>query len=72
MSTGATGASPSQIWRRSCMESEGVAAVACSAVLDRAFGKPQPRPLEKDDEEIARIQRMTPDERMADAKRLIE
>jgi hypothetical protein len=54
------------------MESEGVAAVACSAVLDRAFGKPQPRPLEKDDEEIARIQRMTPDERMADAKRLIE
>ena len=51
---------------------ERVAAVACNAILDRAFGKPQPRPLEKEDEQIARIQRMTPEERLEDAKRLIE
>jgi len=53
-------------------DDERVAAVACSAALDRAFGKPQPRPLEKEDEQIARIQRMTPEERMADATRLID
>jgi hypothetical protein len=53
-------------------EDERVAAVACSAVLDRAFGKPQARPLEKEDEQIDRIQRMTPEERLEDARRAIE
>jgi hypothetical protein len=53
-------------------DDERVSTVACNAILDRAFGKPQPRPLEKEDEQIACIQRMMPKERLEDAKRLIK
>ena len=48
-------------------EDERVAAVACSAVLDRAFGKPQTNPPEKEDSLTERLARMTPEERAADA-----
>jgi hypothetical protein len=44
-------------------EDERVAAVACSAVLDRAFGKPQTRQPEKEDSLAERLDRMTPEER---------
>jgi len=48
-------------------EDERVAAVACSAVFDRAFGKPQTSHPEKEDCLAARLARMTPEERAADA-----
>jgi hypothetical protein len=51
-------------------EDERVAAVACNAILDRAFGKPQPHRPEQDS--IAeRLALMTPDERAANAVALV-
>src|SRR6266566_5659482 len=53
-------------------EDERVAAVACSAVLDRAFGKPQTNRPEKEDSLAERLARMTPAERERDALELAE
>jgi len=53
-------------------EDERVAAVACSAVLDRAFGKPQTNRPEKEDSLAERLARMTPAERERDALELVE
>src|ERR1700674_2472863 len=53
-------------------EDERVAAVACSAVLDRAFGKPRTNPPQKEDSLAARLARMTPEQRAADALALAE
>src|SRR5260370_9059142 len=52
-------------------EDERVAAPASSAILDRAFGKPQPNRLEQDSL-TERLARMTPAERVADAVALAE
>jgi hypothetical protein len=52
-------------------EDERVAAVACNAILDRAFGKPGPTKEEKDDLE-ARLANMTREERLAELRRLLE
>jgi hypothetical protein len=52
-------------------EDERVAAVACNAILDRAFGKPGPTKEEKDDLE-ARLANMTREERLAEMRRLLE
>jgi hypothetical protein len=52
-------------------EDERVAAVACNAILDRAFGKPGPAKEEKDDME-ARLANMTREERLAEMQRLLE
>ena len=49
---------------------ERVSAVACTAVLDRAFGKPQTTPPEKEDSLATRLARMTPEERGAFARDL--
>ena len=55
------------------MESEDErVAVACSAVLDRAFGKPQTNRPEKEDSLAERLARMTPAERERDALELVE
>jgi hypothetical protein len=53
-------------------EDERVAAVACNAVLDRAFGKPQPQRLAKEESLVERLKRMTPEERLEDMRRLVE
>jgi len=53
-------------------EDERVAAVACSAVLDRAFGRPQTSRPEKEDSLAERVARMTPEERARDALDLAE
>jgi hypothetical protein len=50
---------------------ERVVAVACNAILDRAFGKPKAVGEEKDDLE-ARVKAMTPEERLARAEEIIE
>jgi hypothetical protein len=52
-------------------EDERVAAVACNSILDRAFGKPKIGSEEKDDL-VARLEAMTPEERAALARELIE
>ena len=52
-------------------EDERVAAVACNAILDRAFGKPGPAKDEKDDFK-ARLGNMTREERLAEMRRLLE
>ncbi len=51
-------------------EDERVAAVACNAILDRAFGKPQTNHPQKEDSLAERLARMTPDERIKDAHEL--
>ena len=48
-----------------------VAAVACGAILDRAFGKPGPAKEEKDDME-ARLASMTREERLALMRDMLE
>src|SRR5712691_9632793 len=53
-------------------EDERVAAVACSAVLDRAFGKPQTNQTQKEDSLAERLDRMTPEERIKDAHELYQ
>jgi hypothetical protein len=53
-------------------EDERVAAVACGAVLDRAFGKPQTFSSKKEDRLEERLARMTPEERVRDAWELAE
>ena len=53
-------------------EDERVAAVACSAVLDRAFGKPQTNRPEKEDSLAERLARMTPAEGERDALDLVQ
>ena len=50
---------------------ERVVAVACNAILDRAFGKPKAANEEKDDLE-ARVMAMTPEERLARAEEILE
>jgi hypothetical protein len=52
-------------------EDERVAAVACNAILDRAFGKPGPAKEEKDDVG-ARLANMTRQERLTEMQRLLE
>ena len=52
-------------------EDERVAAVACNSILDRAFGKPKVAEEEKDDL-VARVQAMTPEERVRMAQELLE
>jgi hypothetical protein len=52
-------------------EDERVAAVACNAILDRAFGKPRVQTEEKDSLE-ARIANMTRKERLARMRELLE
>ena len=52
-------------------EDERVAAVACNAILDRAFGKPGPAKDEKDDFK-ARLGNMTREERLAEMQRLLK
>ena len=52
-------------------EDERVAAVACNSILDRAFGKPKVAEEEKDDL-VARVQAMTPEERVRRAQELLE
>jgi hypothetical protein len=49
---------------------ERVAAVACSAILDRAHGKPETRQPEPVDDMRARLERMTPEQRREDARQL--
>jgi hypothetical protein len=50
---------------------ERVAAVACNAILDRAFGKPGPVKEEKDDFK-ARLGNMTREERLALMQTMLE
>jgi hypothetical protein len=50
---------------------ERVAAVACNAILDRAFGRPGPVQEEKDDFK-ARLANMTREERLAEMQRLLD
>ena len=52
-------------------EDERVAAVACNAILDRAFGKPGPVKEEKDDFK-ARLENMTREERLALMQTMLE
>ena len=52
-------------------EDERVAVVACNAILDRAFGLPKVLEEQKDDF-LARLQAMTPAERVEEARRLVE
>jgi hypothetical protein len=52
-------------------EDERVAAVACNAILDRAFGKPRVVEEKKDDL-VARIAAMTPEERARMAQDLLK
>jgi hypothetical protein len=52
-------------------QDERVAAVACNAILDRAFGKPGPVKDEKDDYK-ARLGNMSREERLAEMQRLLE
>ena len=52
-------------------EDERVATVACNAILDRAFGKAKAADEQKD-ELVARIQAMTPEERVKMATELVE
>ena len=51
-------------------EDERVAAVACNAILDRAFGKP--KVAEEKDDLVARVEAMSPEERVRMAEELIE
>jgi hypothetical protein len=51
-------------------EDERVAAVACNSILDRAFGKPEPRRAEADDR-MARLAQMTDEKRLAEAEDLV-
>ena len=53
-------------------EDERVAAVACNAILDRAFGKPKPAVEEKDDDMDARLKAMSREERLALMHELLE
>ena len=53
-------------------EDERVAAVAANALLDRAFGRPQPNRPEDDSSLAERLARMTPEERERDARELAE
>jgi hypothetical protein len=50
---------------------ERVAAVACNAILDRAFGRPGPVKEEKDDF-MARLAAMTREERLALMQTMLE
>ena len=52
-------------------EDERVAAVACNAILDRAFGRPKVAEEAKDDFE-AQLRAMTPEERIRMAQELLE
>ena len=52
-------------------EDERVAAVACNAILDRAFGKPKVAEEQKDDL-VARVEAMSPEERVRMAEELVE
>jgi hypothetical protein len=52
-------------------EDERVAAVACNAILDRAFGKPKVAEEQKDDL-VARVEAMSPEERVRMAQELVE
>ena len=52
-------------------EDERVAAVACNAILDRAFGKPNVAETPKDDV-VARIAAMSHEERVEQARQLLE
>src|ERR1700689_1063504 len=45
-------------------QDERVATVACNSVLDRAYGKPEVRQPEPVDDFEARLERMTPEQRM--------
>ena len=51
-------------------EDERVAAVACNSILDRALGKPKVGGEEKDNF-VARLEAMTPEERVEHARQLI-
>jgi hypothetical protein len=51
-------------------EDERVAAVACNAILDRAFGKPKVAEEAKDDF-VSRLKAMSPEERVRMAEDLI-
>jgi predicted ThiF/HesA family dinucleotide-utilizing enzyme len=51
-------------------EDERVAAVACNSILDRAFGRPRIGGEEKDDF-VARLEAMTPEERVEHSRQLI-
>jgi hypothetical protein len=51
-------------------EDERVAAVACNAILDRAFGRPQQQRAEEEDSLVARLERMTDEQRAAHAQEL--
>jgi hypothetical protein len=51
-------------------DDERVAAVAANAILDRAFGKPQPRFPENDDP-LARLKNMSEEQRAAEAVALM-
>jgi hypothetical protein len=51
-------------------EDERVAAVACNAILDGAFGKP--KVAEEKDDLVARVEAMSPEERVRMAEELIE
>jgi hypothetical protein len=51
-------------------EDERVAAVACNSILDRAFGKTRVIEEERDDT-VARLEAMTPAERVEYARKLI-
>jgi hypothetical protein len=55
------------------MESEDdrVVAVACNSILDRAFGKPKASGEEKDDL-VARLEAMAPEQRVEEARKLLE
>lgn len=48
-----------------------MAAVACTAVLDRAFGKPHTRQPDQVETLAERLAAMTPEQRRADAEALI-
>jgi hypothetical protein len=52
-------------------EDQRVAAVACNAILDRAFGRPRVAEETKDDF-LARLQVMTPEGRVRMAEELLE
>jgi len=52
-------------------EDERVAAVACNSILDRVFGKAKAAEEAKDDL-VARVEAMTPEERVRMAQELLE
>jgi len=53
-------------------EDERVAAVACNAILDRAFGKPRPHQPEEKDDLVSRLERMSDEERLEEAREILE